>query len=784
MNNILTLKYPSSWWDAKWREALPTGNGTIAAAPYGAVHDETVLLTHDDLWHEVITQELPIVSDRLAEVRRLLAENQAPDADPILEEALKSAGYAADIGAPLPLGDLKIRMPVGKGFTQYERTLDMSTGEVAVRWTDAGANYERTIFASRTDDCIVMRIKVDNEASLNAQVTLDLHDRSDLSTPNDDKDPELPTELEVITEEGGWISYAAKNDDGSDFGAVARVSIDQASPFRTDEAIHIEGGSEAVVVIKLFVKGDRQTDWSRLKEELSQLSTSYESLLATHVSEHKEIFERVQLDLQVNETSRSLPNEALLLDAYQGDVPTAMVEKMWAYGRYLLIISSREGSQPCPLQGKWCGFYRGYWTFNMANENLQMNYWQAMSGNMTETALPVFDYFERMLPDFRENARKIFGCRGIVVPCITTPPSGLFKDIQPHILQWTGAAAWVAQHFFDYYLHTGDEAFLKERALPFLREIALFYEDFFTIDENGYFLSAPSNSPENHPGNHTEGAEALKGMGTTMNATMDFALAKEVLTNLIEGYAQLGEEPKELGKWQDMLTKIPPYQINDDGAVTEWMHPYYTDNYNHRHQSHVYPVFPGFEVTEDSDSELFEAFKIAIRKRLEVGISAQTGWSLAHMANVYARMKEGDSALDCLSLIARACVMNNFYTTHNDWRESGIGGNFSQAPYQIDANLGWTAAVQEMLLFSRPGHITILPALPKEWSSGSVKGLLARGGVSVAIQWNLAESRIEVELCSLKKDQQIELTSPIATNEPTSIELKVGVTVTVALPTK
>jgi alpha-L-fucosidase 2 len=389
-----------------------------------------------------------------------------------------------------------------------------------------------------------------------------------------------------------------------------------------------------------------------------------------------------------------------------------------------------------------------------------------------------------MLPDFRENARKIFNCRGIVVPCITTPPSGLFKDIQPHILQWTGAAAWVAQHFFDYYLHTGDEAFLKERALPFLREIALFYEDFFTTDENGYFLSAPSNSPENHPGNHSENAEALKGMGTTMNATMDFALAKEVLTNLIDGHAQIGEEPEELGKWQDMLTKIPPYQINGDGAVTEWMHPYYTDNYNHRHQSHVYPVFPGFEVTEDSDPKLFEAFKIAIRKRLEVGISAQTGWSLAHMANVYARMKEGDSALDCLSLIARACVMNNFYTTHNDWRESGIGGNFSQAPYQIDANLGWTAAVQEMLLFSRPGHITILPALPKEWSQGSVKGLLARGGIRVAIQWNLAESRIEVELCSLKKDQQLELISPVATDTPNSIELKAGEVKTVTLPTK
>lgn len=202
-----------------------------------------------------------------------------------------------------------------------------------------------------------------------------------------------------------------------------------------------------------------------------------------------------------------------------------------------------------------------------------------------------------------------------------------------------------------------------------------------------------------------------------------------------------------------MLEKIPPYQINEDGAVREWMHPFFSDNYHHRHQSHIYPVFPGIEVTRDSDPGLFKAFETAIRKRLEIGISEQTGWSLAHMACVYARMQDGNSALECLNLLSRSCIKNNFYTVHNDWRGMGIGVEMEWAPFQIDANMGWSAAIQEMLLFSVPGKIFVLPALPKAWKRGSVSGLVARGGITVSIDWN--EDAVSVELLSAT-DQTIE----------------------------
>ena len=721
----------------------------------------------------VVTQDLPDVCGMLPEVRRLLADRMVHAADHMLADELKRRGYDPDIGYPLPLADFKIKMPVSRGFRNYRRELDMETGEVFVRWNDHGVSYQRKLFVSRADDIVLMEIDSDG-GNLTASLTLDLHDPLDARTLKHGEAP-LPQAVEIKADDNEYICYAALNDDGFDFGAVARVVSSSCTLTADAGSIHATEGNKVLIAIKVFTHEKRHEAWSRLQVELDGLEMDYQKLLAPHVELHGEMFRRVEVDLGATEEEHAVCNEELLLDAYQGEAPVALLEKMWSYGRYLLISSSREGGQPCHLYGNWCGEYRGYWAFNMTNENMQMIYWQALSGGLKEMMLPVFDYFDRMMDDFHENARKIYGCRGIYIPAVTTPPSGLLKTIRPHIIHWTGAAAWVAHHYFDYFLYTGDRDFLRERALPFLREAVTFYEDFFTIGEDGYYISSPSNSPENSPGNYYDGQGMGSAMETTMNATMDFALAKEVLKHLIDGSELIGVYADEIPKWKQMATHIPPYEVNEDGAIKEWMHEFFKDNYHHRHQSHIYPVFPGREVNHDSDPELFQAFVTAIDKRHIIGLGEQTGWSLVHMSNVYSRLLDGDQALECLDLLTRSCLKNNLYTTHNDWRGMGIGVEMEWAPFQIDANTGFSSAVQQMLLHSRTGHISILPALPSRWKKGSITGLLARGRISVSLWWDMNKGEIEVEFCSIGQSQDVAVRFPSGNDREMTVELEADV---------
>lgn len=757
MKNELRMNYPASWWKSKWREALPSGNGRIGASVYGSIHEETVLLTHEDLWWKSRTPELPDVSGKLPEVRHLLMEGNAHKADRILSDSLKEQGYNPQIACPLPLGNLRVRMPVNNGFKNYSRRLNMETGEVSVEWLDGQTAYKRALFVSRSHDMVILEVSQKGPDRVEAAFRLGLHDFSNVRKPQFLEGYDLNERLEVSSEEG-MIYYAAQNDDGKDFGAVARIIAEGGAMEYEGEGIKVTGSERVLVYIKLFVKGERKAAWNRLSEELLKINSDYATLLKAHSKEHARLFGSMQFDLFTDEEKSS--NEELLMKAYRGEAPDEMMEKMWAYGRYLLVSSTRKDGLPCHLYGLWCGDYDGMWAFNMCNENLQMIYWQALQGNIPELMLPVFNYCEDKMEDFRHNAKKLFGCRGIYIPAPFAPDSGRLKHTSPHIIHWTGGAGWIASHYYDYYLYTGDVKFFKERALPFMREVALFYEDFFIVGEDGLFISCPSNSPENTPGNYLDKNGEGAVMETTINATMDFAIAKELLQNLIEGCEAANVAWDEIGKWKEMLKRIPPYQINEDGAVKEWMHPFFKDNYHHRHQSHIYPVFPGREVTKEKNPGFFNAFVTALKKRLTIGLREQTGWSLAHMANSYARMGEGELAVECLDLLSRSCVVSNFFTLHNDWRNMGISVESPWSPFQIDANMGWTSAIQEMLLFSLPGEVKILPALPQRWRKGKIGPMLARGGIEVTLDWNLDEGAVNVDLLSPKLERTVTVILP------------------------
>ncbi len=747
----LIMSYPAAWWGNMWREALPSGNGVVGASVFGGVQEETVLLNHAALWHWGQKDELPDVSGVLPRTRRLMDEKRYLEASWLLADALKEQGYGTRLASRFPLAALRLEMPCDHAFKSYSRSLRMDTGEVEVSWEDGSKSLRRRLFVSRADGMVVYAIDCvgggGDLTGVAGRLGLVLH-------PSDrfGDTPEFKALAQSVETgaSGGYAWYAAQNDDGTDFGAVLRV-IPQGGRLEAAEGfVHFAETERVLVLVKVFVQGERHSEIARLKSELAGLpeEQAYEELLARHAALHTPLYRSVSLELEDGggEDLLELPNERLLLEAYKGEAPAALVRKLWSFGRYLFIsgTSGEPQAQPFGLYGLWGGDYRLVWSHNMANENIQMMYWHAHTGGLGGLAEALFRYYEGLMEDFRSNARKLYGCRGIYIPAGTTPGNGSPNQIVPVILNWTGAAAWLARHYDEYYRYTGDRDFLRDRAMPFMREALAFYLDFLVTDENGIYKLYPSVSPENTPMNYmpADGKPLAHPMPTTINATMDVALLKELLSHLIDGSRALDGDPAEIAEWGAMLERLPAYRINGDGAVCEWIHPDFEDRYTHRHLSHLYPVFPGHEVTREKDPDLFQAFETAVQKR-EIG--AQTGWSLAHMAAVYARLGDGSRALECLDLLTRASLLPNLFTLHNDWRGMGVSMNMPTAPVQMDANMGVINAVQEMLLQASPGMLKLLPALPERWRRGRLRDWRFHTG-RVTLEWDLDAESFHAEV--------------------------------------
>lgn len=751
MNYKMSMNRPASWWNDNWREGTPIGNGFHGGLVYGAAANERIMLTHANLWREGRQPELPDVSYVLPKMRELILDGKVPEADRLIADELQKKGYAPGIAFPFPAADLHIRMPAKEGFSRYRRVLLMDTAESIVQYYDGDVYFKRKAFVSRTDDVVV----VEANGGVEIDITVHLTDVVNSCTV------EMPKNA-ITKQEGEWIYFKAEIGH-REHGAVARVIR----------------GEKTLVICRLYTESSSETKWQELKDYIAKLPADYDVLLNRHLPEHSRLFDACKFKLTDDKYSSDDFNRTLLDAAYDEGMPNALVERMWAYGRYLLVCGTATGGLPCALTGLWSGEYRAFWAFNMANINLEMIYWQVLPGMMTELMLPVFDYYERNFADLKENAQKLFGCRGIYLPAVTAPGSLKLTCTMPHVANWTAGAGWIAQHYYEYWVFTRDEDFLINRTMPFLRETAAFYEDFL-VWEGSQWHVYPSVSPENRSLTYRGGDELDELMQTAINATMDIAIVKEVFAHLIELGSITGATEEEKVIWKKFLDGAPKYQANEFGAPREWLHEDFPDRDQHRHQSHLYPVFPGLELAR-SDEKTLEMYRQGGLRRMTVGLAYQTSWSLTQNANLMARVGDAENALKSLSLISRSTLMENLFTVHNDWRGMGICWEMPSAPFQIDANMGWTAAVQEMLLFSDVDRVDILPALPEQWKEGSIGPLATRTGVHVIIEWNRKINKGRVELTAVRDtkfklylpDRQI-LELSLTPKETECIEFKVN----------
>ncbi|MDY3941718.1 MAG: glycoside hydrolase N-terminal domain-containing protein [Eubacteriales bacterium] len=734
MQHTLTMRYPAAWHGDMWREGAPFGSGIVGGLVYGSLWKEYICINHAKLWRGGKNSPLPDVHDRLPLVRQYLDDHNPREADRVLTTALREAGYDGDTTFPSPVCDIRLSRRASTSYRGYRREIHMDTGVVSVAWREGDAAFCREVFASRKSHLVYLRYTAQH-GTIDTRIWLELHDPETLGKT------ELPAR--EASAAGAYLTYAARNDSvymPGDYGAVAKITTD-GTYVCENGGLSVTGARTITLVLRVFLSTPREIGY-RESMEVLDTAPSYEAALSAHIALHRPLFSGVDFSISDPDTHRT--NDELLADAQDNGASAELIEKLYAYGRYLFLSSTGGADMdtlPCHLIGLFNGTYQCFWAIYMYNVNFEMIYWNALSGGMFDFLRLALDYTESMLEDFRENAKKLFGCRGIWINSVNTPESGLCKCLANHIVNWTGGAAWFGQHFWDYYRFTGDESYLREHVMPYLYEVALFYEDFAVENADGYYDLYPSTSPENTPQNVWD--ENGCNIETVKNASMEHALLREVLTHLLEGARITGLYADKVPQWEKMRTKCRPCRINDDGAIAEWLDPCYVDHYAHRHHSHLYPVFPGSEVSVEDP--LYPAFCRAEELRISGGHDGTIGgaeqhssWGMANMAGEAARLRRGNTALWCLSEISRACLMGNFFTTHNDWRRMGsvCCEDCRPAPYQIDGNIGIPAAVNEMLFQSQMAYLTVLPALPDDWTHGYIHGIRGRDAVCCAIDWN------------------------------------------------